>query len=147
MATASASQSISIARVASPSREKTRLPVLHEEMLPPLYDKWIRELLGRGVPREERATCEACPMVDDSSSSEIKLGRFSSLTKCCTYTPELPNFLAGMVLADNEPATETGRATLRARIERRIAITPLFSRHSTYDGSHVRPDRRQRIWT
>lgn len=97
--------------------------MLREETLPSLYDKWIRELLGRGVPKEERATCQSCPMVRSSSGDGE--AKFSSETKCCTYTPDLPNFLAGLVLADDDTAAATGRATLRARIERRTAVTPL----------------------
>jgi len=46
---------------------------------------------------------------------------FQPAVKCCTYHPDLPNFLAGRIL--NEPPGE-GRAALERRFERRVAVTP-----------------------
>ena len=53
---------------------------------------------------------------------------YSPVTKCCTYQPELANFLVGGVLADESldalDALE-GRASIEQRIERRVEVTPL----------------------
>jgi hypothetical protein len=50
---------------------------------------------------------------------------FSPATKCCTYLPELANFLVGRVLADHSPEAAFGRATVEARIDKGIGVTPL----------------------
>lgn len=88
--------------------------------LPALHARWARELLTGPVPVETEATCAACPMVDANRDTG-----FDATTKCCTFLPELHNFLVGAVLADDDPAAADGAATVRARIARRVAVTPL----------------------
>lgn len=43
-------------------------------------------------PREQRATCEDCYLVT--------LGDFAAACQCCTYSPQIPNFLVGLALKD-----------------------------------------------
>jgi hypothetical protein len=50
---------------------------------------------------------------------------FSPDTKCCTYVPDLPNFLVGRILDDQDPAFADGRATIEQRIDARVGVTPL----------------------
>jgi hypothetical protein len=50
---------------------------------------------------------------------------FSPATKCCTYLPELANFLVGRVLADKSPEAAFGHATVEARIDKGLGVTPL----------------------
>jgi len=50
---------------------------------------------------------------------------FDSVIKCCTYIPELPNFLVGRILSDNDPGAEAGRATVIKRIADRVGVTPM----------------------
>jgi hypothetical protein len=50
---------------------------------------------------------------------------FDPTTKCCTYQPALANFLVGGLVADTDPAIAEGRARVRERIAKRIAVTPL----------------------
>lgn len=61
--------------------------------LPPLYSAWMTDFLPGDVPDETRSTCSECAMcaVDSPVSFELK-------TKCCTYIPTIPNFLAGKIL-------------------------------------------------
>jgi hypothetical protein len=55
---------------------------------------------------------------------------FAPATKCCTYVPIIPNFLVGRVLRDEGAGVET----VRARIARRSAVTPLgLSRTRAYE--------------
>jgi hypothetical protein len=91
--------------------------------LPPLHQRWVRDLLAGPVPAETEATCNTCAMVVDDA---VATG-FRADTKCCTYLPELHNFLVGGVLADTDdhPAAVAGRASVRERIARRVAVTPL----------------------
>jgi hypothetical protein len=50
---------------------------------------------------------------------------FDRDTKCCTYTPELANFLVGRILDDADPALTPGRSSVERRIDARIGVTPL----------------------
>ena len=86
-----------------------------DQVLPPLYARWTDELLGGPIPAETRATCLDCAMwvkegrnpaaYDPFTGQEIS---FLPSTKCCTYVPSLPNFLAGGVLLDEDPAVAPG---------------------------------------
>ncbi len=78
--------------------------------------------LDRPLPNETRATCDRCAMCEGVAP---EMTAFNPATKCCTYTPSLPNFLVGRVLADQDPAGEAGRASVRARIASGIEVTPL----------------------
>lgn len=51
--------------------------------------------------------------------------RFDAAVKCCTYMPELPNYLVGLALQDTSAEMEAGCGSLRARIGRAVAVTPL----------------------
>ncbi len=98
---------------------------LHET-LPPLYAKWVDDLLGGPIPRESRATCGSCAMrAPPGASSDDRGTFFDPLIKCCTYLPTLYNFLSGRILSDTHPAAAEGRATVEARIARGIGVSPL----------------------
>ena len=96
------------------------------EPLPPLYAGWLGDLLGGPIPREKDATCADCAMC---SSGEVPHGRrelfFDPWSKCCTYTPSLPNYLVGRVLEDGDAPGGRGRATLEARLDTGVGVTPL----------------------
>ncbi len=95
--------------------------------LPPLYAPWIEEILGGPVPEERHATCSTCAMCEPhaSSAATASVTRFDPTTKCCTYTPGLPNFLVGSILTDDDPAAAAGRESVRERIARGQGVTPL----------------------
>jgi hypothetical protein len=84
--------------------------------LPVLPAGWLAALLDAPIPEETEATCDRCVMV----STLPGIG-FHPESKCCTYTPELHNFLVGAML--DEPGE--GATTVRARLERKIAVSPL----------------------
>jgi hypothetical protein len=96
------------------------------EPLPPLYARWVSELLGGAIPREARATCDACPMqTQPAQESQDRLYFFDPVVKCCTYVPELYSFLVGRILADTDPLAQAGRATVEKRIAGGVGVTPL----------------------
>jgi len=82
----------------------------------------MSDLLGAPIPGESRATCDACAMCESLAPGAES---FNPATKCCTYLPVLPNYLVGGILADTSPEGAAGRASVEARIARRIAVTPL----------------------
>jgi hypothetical protein len=94
------------------------------DVLPPLYQTWLDELLPGPVAPETRATCGSCPQLERPDGPPVERP-FLPETKCCTYYPDLPNFLMGRILADTDPAGEAARTFLRQRIEGRTSVTPL----------------------
>ncbi|MCC6144871.1 MAG: hypothetical protein IT368_13780 [Candidatus Hydrogenedentes bacterium] len=84
------------------------------EQLPVLYQRWVEELLPAGIPREREATCLDCAMCSHHAPRlDSGIGFYNKATKCCTYFPDIPNFLAGRAVAHDNP----GAAALRAMIE------------------------------
>lgn len=110
------------------SRSRTQLPVITTPpALPPLYAAWMDELLSGPIPHETDATCDDCAMCSDSGADAEEGGGtfFNPQTKCCAYVPELPNYLVGRILADRDPDSAKGRATVLARLEAGVGVTPL----------------------
>jgi hypothetical protein len=94
--------------------------------LPQLYARWFDELLGGDIPAETRATCHDCAMCENGGDFQKPDSTFfNPQTKCCTYWPRLPNFLTGMILTDVDPAIAGGRASVEARLQAGLAVTPL----------------------
>ena len=102
-----------------------KLPVLPVNPLPPLYASWMDELLAGPIPHETDATCDDCAMCADGDESRSAATFFNPETKCCTYIPELPNYLVGRILADSDPAFATGRQTVEDRVRAGVGVTPL----------------------
>lgn len=103
-----------------------QLPVLTPSPLPPLYAGWIDELLAGPIPRETDATCDDCAMLSKDNGGLVNSADFfNPQTKCCSYIPSIPNFLAGRILEDEDPGQAAGRATIEDRIGAGVAITPL----------------------
>ncbi len=50
---------------------------------------------------------------------------FNPVMKCCSYVPDLHNFLAGAILDDDDPQMAEGRKTVEARIRAGVGVTPL----------------------
>lgn len=90
--------------------------------LPPLYARWMSTLLGAPIPEETTATCASCAMVTKPGSSEPG---YNPDTKCCTFHPELWNFLAGAALLDESANGARGRGGVQSRIAAREAVSPL----------------------
>jgi hypothetical protein len=97
-----------------------------ESELPVLYRPWIAALVGGSVPAESEATCNRCAMVAPLSESVRNTDDvyFDPRSKCCTYIPSLPNFLVGRILRDSSAESAAGRASVLARIEAGVGVTP-----------------------
>lgn len=93
--------------------------------LPPLYAGWMRELLKSPVEGEPQSTCDDCAMCPSKGQTPAYSELFfNPETKCCTYVPEIPNYLAGRILSDRSPGMAAGLKSLRERI-RGAGVTPL----------------------
>ena len=97
------------------------------EPLPPLYARWVTQLLGGGlIPREAQSTCNHCAMQPACGEKPKADGYyFDPVIKCCTYLPQLYNFLVGAILSDPDPAAQPGRASVEKRMAEGISVTPL----------------------
>jgi len=91
-----------------------------------LYARWMRELLGDPVPGEAPATCDDCAMCAPKGAAPAASELFyNPETKCCTYVPELPNYLVGRILSDPDPSMAFGRRTVLERLRAGAGVTPL----------------------
>ncbi|HYL82493.1 MAG TPA: hypothetical protein VEU07_16870, partial [Candidatus Acidoferrum sp.] len=72
----------------------------HQSPLPPLYGRWMDDLLPGPIPRETAATCDDCAMWPGPGDQPRSDFFFLPETKCCTYIPTLPNYLVGRILED-----------------------------------------------
>lgn len=94
-------------------------------LLPPLYAGWMDTLLG-SLPSESKATCGSCAMLPPADAPAIAdQSYYSPITKCCTYLPELANYLVGRIVSDDDPDAAEGRRSIEARIDQGIEVTPL----------------------
>ena len=94
-------------------------------MLPPVYQPLFDAFFDRPKIRETRATCDNCAMCHPGdSASPVEMEYFRPDTKCCTYFPQLPNYLVGAILADPSPDAEEGKRRIRERIASRFGTTP-----------------------
>lgn len=91
--------------------------------LPEPYGAWIQAAAG-AIPSESRVNCLDCTMCDPATTRATVT--FDATMKCCTYLPEIPNFLVGRILSDDTPANAQGRASVVRRIEDGAGVTPLL---------------------
>ncbi len=93
--------------------------------LPPVYAPLLPAHFDAPSVSEPRATCNDCAMCDKGNApAELKPLLFARDLKCCTWTPNLANYLVGAILADDDPVLAEGRKRIRERIAKRVAVTP-----------------------
>ncbi len=92
--------------------------------LPPLYARWMRDQVGGDLPRETVATCATCVMVSTDETARSSATHFDAVTRCCTFLPQLHNFLVGQLLADDD-TDPIGRASVVDRMRAGVEVTPL----------------------
>jgi hypothetical protein len=103
--------------------------------MPVHHAAWLGGLVPGPLPSERRATCGACAMLPPAGAAASSNDLFfTPETKCCTYQPDLANFLVGRVLADPDPTAAEGQATVRARIAARVGVSPLGLRQAPVYG-------------
>ena len=92
--------------------------------LPPLYSKWMDQLLKGPIPAETEATCHACPMCETGERNKSEI-QFNPLTKCCSYMPELPNFLIGRIVRDKSADSMRAKDLFDSKLPTDVVVTPL----------------------
>jgi len=95
------------------------------DIFPGFYHPFLPDFFQTELPRETSATCAECAMLSSAENQHGDfIGTYSAVSKCCTYYPEIPNFLVGAILAETDPAYEDGKNRIRSSIEKRVALTP-----------------------
>jgi hypothetical protein len=94
--------------------------------LPYVYGKWVGQLLEDSIPQELAATCDSCAMCFHEEDKPVRQGfYFNPAIKCCTYCPELPNFLVGAILSNEAGDNASGRVSVTRRLTAGVGVTPL----------------------
>jgi hypothetical protein len=94
--------------------------------LNPIYGELFPEFFDRPEVVETRATCDTCAMCDHGQTAPVEMDYFHPDAKCCTYHPNLPNYLVGAILADTSDELAEGRKRIRDKIAARIGVTPQY---------------------
>jgi Fe-S-cluster containining protein len=92
--------------------------------LPPLYRKWVDQMLGQDIYTEPRATCDDCAMCQAVHPPASQDQYFNPQVKCCSYYPPLPNFLIGAIITDDDSTLAEVKEEFLDRIMK-FLITPL----------------------
>src|SRR5262245_4546633 len=92
--------------------------------LPTLYASWLNQLLEAPIPAETEASCENCVMCDVSGRNTSGIN-FHSASKCCTYIPDLPNYLIGAIFRDPDPGFAEMKAVVERELQSHLIVTPL----------------------
>ena len=97
---------------------------------PELYQALLPAFFRSDIPPEEKATCSNCAMCESSGQSlkPVKADDssfFLEATKCCTFHPNLPNYLVGAILADESPEGAEGRKRILEKIAARRGVNPM----------------------
>ena len=109
-------------------------------ILPPLYARWIEQLLQATIPDETEATCLDCAMCTTKSMERTESDHlFHGKTKCCTYFPAVPNFLTGKILQDQDPSFSAGRLRFLGQLFMFTVITPLGVRPPPAESARYGP--------
>ncbi len=83
--------------------------------LPPLYHRFFPDFIESEIPAETIATCDDCVFCRQPQNPFIN-------TKCCTYYPEMSNYLIGGLLQD--PGWTEGKNRMHTLIKSRKGVTP-----------------------
>lgn len=91
--------------------------------LPSLYEGLLPDTFNMEIPSESFATCSNCTMVCQEKPHSSN-NFYSPNVKCCTYHPNLPNYLTGYILESNDTSQSEGRLRIAKKIAERIGVFP-----------------------
>jgi Fe-S-cluster containining protein len=90
---------------------------------PNLYSQFFPEFFNSLIEKEKIATCSNCIML----KPENEIGQqnyYSEKSKCCTFSPEIPNYLVGLILKDDSKEFESGREKIKEIISKGVGVSP-----------------------
>lgn len=92
--------------------------------LPKLYHTFFPDFFENLVPVEVFSDCSNCSMICKGNKSNMALKPFNEKTKCCTYIPNIPNYLVGNILSEDNTLAQIGKERITNTIEKRTDVTP-----------------------
>ncbi len=98
--------------------------ILHS--IPDIYHSFLPEIFHQDIPPEPFSNCSNCPMIAekmDAPDSDLAKP-FSPHTKCCTFTPRIPNYMVGGILSDIDPSLIEGKERILERIKLKKGVIP-----------------------
>jgi len=97
-----------------------------EDPVPEFYHPILPLVFQRYIPPEPFSDCLNCPMVAEKGEDpDLDLSRpFAQETKCCTFTPRIPNYLVGGILSDTDPSLFEGKQRIIMKIQSREGVIP-----------------------
>jgi Fe-S-cluster containining protein len=93
-------------------------------VLPPLYRRWVDQILKQDIYSEPRATCDDCAMCTYVYPVAKQDKYFNPSVKCCSYYPPLPNYLIGAIISDDDSSLTEVKEEFLERLMK-FVITPL----------------------
>lgn len=87
---------------------------------PDIYKDILPSFFNQTTDKENIADCNNCIMLSDTENMQ---GReyFSKISKCCTYQPNIPNYLVGNILKYGNPE---GKKLIREYIGNGVGVSP-----------------------
>lgn len=82
-----------------------------------VYHDLLEDLIEKKVPTETWADCSDCHLCKHKNNVHFH-------TKCCDYTPSLPNFSVGSILANQNSTNPEGKRRLLNVINERFGVSP-----------------------
>jgi Fe-S-cluster containining protein len=93
--------------------------------LPAIYRQFLPAVFNQPIPQETEATCASCAMCLKPGEDKIEgLNYYRDGLKCCTYHPDIPNYLVGAILADKRPELAEGQRRIKAKIQALEGVLP-----------------------
>ena len=89
-----------------------------KDKVPTLYEGKIDSaLLDKEVPEEKYTNCSNCHLCINDNQPRAK-------TKCCDYHPNLPNYIVGAILTQEEESQSEGYLRIKRKIVEKKGVTP-----------------------
>ncbi|MCK5683674.1 hypothetical protein KAJ27_06120 [bacterium] len=99
-----------------------------------VYASLLPDFFHQPFPLEDLATCDHCIMITDrdnkkNDGAEVR-GSFHEYcifhpdVKCCTYQPDLPNFLVGAILSSKRSSLSEGQRRIKEILLQGVGVTP-----------------------
>lgn len=96
------------------------------DSIPSFYHQLFADFINLEVPPEPFADCSDCPIIcqniEDVGKDKSK--PFSPETKCCTFSPRIPNYMVGAILSDINQDNMDGKNRILKAIKSRKGIFP-----------------------
>jgi hypothetical protein len=97
-----------------------------ENAVSEFYHSILPIVFQQNIPPEPFSDCSNCPMIAEKGEDPgLDLNRpFGYETKCCTFTPRIPNYMVGGILSDTDPSLIEGKQRIVKKIQSREGIIP-----------------------